>query len=89
MLVRRILCRRWDLTVIRLYKQRYSSQVELTSSRYPGVTRGNFSVLKDKDIQFFESIVSSTNVLQSDLDGYNTDWLKTVRGMLWLVPLFL
>ncbi|XP_067947891.1 D-2-hydroxyglutarate dehydrogenase, mitochondrial-like [Watersipora subatra] len=58
----------------------YSTNVALTTSRYPGLKRKEFGVVVDKDVKFFENIVGAPNVIRSDLDGYNTDWLRTVRG---------
>jgi len=57
-----------------------SNDVTLTKERYPNLSRKEFSPLTDKDVNTFESIVGKGNVLQSDLEFYNTDWLKTVRG---------
>ena len=55
-------------------------EVELTSVRY-NVERGPFSQVTDADISVFERLVPGRVVTgQDDLEGYNTDWLKTVRG---------
>lgn len=54
--------------------------VALTSTRYPHLRRKNFANLSDQDLHEFKAIVGSDNVIQSDLDAYNTDWLKTVKG---------
>lgn len=58
----------------------YSSNVPLTTTRHPNMKRKDFAVLSDKDVAVFESIVGSSNVLRSDLDGYNTDWRKSAKG---------
>lgn len=58
-----------------------SSKVGLTSERYPHLKRGPFASLTDADVSSFERIVSGRLITDpSELDGYNTDWLKTVRG---------
>ena len=55
-------------------------EVELTSVRY-NVERGPFSQVTDADITVFERLVPGRVVTrEDDLEGYNTDWLKTVRG---------
>ncbi|KAK7094001.1 D-2-hydroxyglutarate dehydrogenase, mitochondrial-like [Littorina saxatilis] len=57
------------------------SQVELTSKRYPKLKRGPFATLTDADVSSLERLVSGRVITdKSDLDGYNTDWLRTVRG---------
>ena len=62
-----------------------SSAVPLTTTRYPHIKRKEFAVLSDKDIGHFESVVGNGNVLQKDIDGFNTDWLSTVRGVLYVI----
>ena len=62
-----------------------SSAVPLTTTRYPHIKRKEFAVLSDKDISHFESVVGNGNVLQKDIDGFNTDWLSTVRGVLYVI----
>lgn len=42
--------------------------------------RGQYSVLCDQDLNLFESIVGQKNCQTSDLDPYNTDWLKAYKG---------
>ncbi|XP_060074111.1 D-2-hydroxyglutarate dehydrogenase, mitochondrial-like [Ylistrum balloti] len=62
--------------------------VELTKVRYPNLKRGPFSVLKDTDVQFFERLLSGAGRVLADaseIEGYNTDWLKTCRGCSELV----
>ena len=60
------------------------SQAELTSKRYPTLKRGAFATLTDADVSSLGRLVSGRVITEeSELDGYNTDWLKTVRG--WLV----
>lgn len=68
-----------------LVKRWMSSAVPLTTTRYPNLTRKDFAVINDQDVSHFESIVGSGNVIQGDLDGFNTDWLNTVRGLLFIV----
>lgn len=62
-----------------------SSDVELTSVRYPGVQRGSYSQLSDKHVQHFQSILPKERVItdEDDVAPYNVDWLGMVRG--WCV----
>lgn len=59
-----------------------AEKVELTSVRYPQVVRQKFSKLQDSDLQEFERVVGAGRVLtdEDELEGYNTDWMRTVRG---------
>jgi len=59
-----------------------TSVVPLTAERYQNVKRGNYANLEENDVKFFESILGTNRVLtqEDELNGYNTDWLKTVRG---------
>ncbi|KAK7473304.1 hypothetical protein BaRGS_00035436 [Batillaria attramentaria] len=62
-------------------KRQKSAHVDLTSERYPKLQRGPFATLTDADVTSFERIVSGRVITEpSELDGYNTDWLRTVRG---------
>ncbi|XP_054261644.1 D-2-hydroxyglutarate dehydrogenase, mitochondrial-like [Macrosteles quadrilineatus] len=56
-------------------------EVKLTKDVYK-VKRGNYSVLDDSHIKKFENILSEDRVLTDaeELDSYNTDWIKMVRG---------
>ncbi|XP_013396492.1 D-2-hydroxyglutarate dehydrogenase, mitochondrial isoform X3 [Lingula anatina] len=56
-------------------------ELELTSVRYPHVQRGKYATLTEKDVDFFQKLLPQ-RVLQdpSELDGYNIDWMRTVRG---------
>ena len=52
----------------------YSSEVNsvpLTAERYPSVKRGNFAILEENDVKFFESILGSNRVLtqEDELNG--------------------
>nr|CAD7197965.1 unnamed protein product [Timema douglasi] len=59
-----------------------SSSVELTADRYPDVKRHNFALLDSNHVQFFKSILGQDRVLTDaeELETYNVDWLKMVRG---------
>lgn len=60
---------------------RASSTVALTSSLYTSLSRGPYSAVTDQDIQFFNKVLQGRVITDSDeLETYNTDWLKTVRG---------
>lgn len=57
--------------------------VKLTKDVYK-VKRGEFATLNDKHLQLFENILSKERVLtdSQDVDNYNVDWIKMLRGML-------
>ncbi|KAK4880290.1 hypothetical protein RN001_008436 [Aquatica leii] len=46
------------------------------------VTRGNYNLLKDRHVDFFQSLLGKERVLmdENDLERYNVDWYKQVRG---------
>lgn len=46
------------------------------------VKRGDYATLEGKDIALFESIVGKNHLVQEDLQGYNVDFLRSVRGTL-------
>ena len=56
--------------------------VELTANRYPHLKRGNYAVLSDKHLGFFQSVLSSHQILYdvNDVASYNVDWMCSVRG---------
>lgn len=60
-------------------------KIPYTSDRYPHLKRGDFAILQDYDVEAFKKILPNSGQLLSskddDLSGYNTDWLKTVRGL--------
>lgn len=52
----------------------------LLEDRYP-IKRGKFADLTDKDVAQFESILDKNRVLcGDDTQGYNVDWMRSVRG---------
>ena len=57
--------------------------VESTAVRYPNLKRGNYSKLSEKNVNFFQSILEPHQVITDpyDVNGYNVDWLNTVRGL--------
>lgn len=59
---------------------------ELTQERH-NVKRGNYAVLTDKDVGFFESVVGSNHTIKEkdELQSYNVDFLRSVRGNSQLV----
>lgn len=54
--------------------------VALTTERYPALRRSDYASLTNDDVKFFSDVVGPNNVLEADIEGYNTDWLRTVRG---------
>ncbi|KAL1116714.1 hypothetical protein AAG570_005186 [Ranatra chinensis] len=69
---------------ISLARRYYSGGgVALTADRYPWVTRApHLSRIEDKHVAAFERLLGPSGVIteEEQLDGYNTDWLKMVRG---------
>ena len=61
--------------------------VELTSVRHPSLKRGNYSVVADDDISEFKRLLPGAERVitdPSELQGYNTDWVKNCRGKIGL-----
>lgn len=57
------------------------NEVQLTSTRYPYVKRGQYSQVTDEDIKVFEGLLPSRVVTDvEEIAAYNVDWLKMVRG---------
>lgn len=55
---------------------------ELTSKRYQ-VERGKYNEISEDNIKFFTELLGPHRIIQgeSELEGHNTDWLDTVRGV--------
>ncbi|GLV38637.1 D-2-hydroxyglutaric acid dehydrogenase [Carabus blaptoides fortunei] len=55
---------------------------ELTKDRYPHVHRGDYAELAECHVRHFTNILGDTRVLTdtTDVQGYNVDWIKNVRG---------
>ncbi|XP_052819696.1 D-2-hydroxyglutarate dehydrogenase, mitochondrial-like [Mya arenaria] len=67
----------------RLFHKSTSNAIEFTSVRYPNLKRGQYSNVSDVDIAAFEKILPGAQRVitdASELEGYNTDWIKTCRG---------
>ncbi|XP_032235585.2 D-2-hydroxyglutarate dehydrogenase, mitochondrial isoform X2 [Nematostella vectensis] len=59
----------------------FSSEVELTSIRYPQIKRGAFAEVTDDDVASFEAIIPGRVVIDADnIAPHNVDWMNTVRG---------
>lgn len=56
-------------------------KIKLTKDVYP-VKRGSYATLNNSHIRQFESILSVGRVITdpSEVDSYNVDWIKMVRG---------
>ncbi|XP_059078766.1 D-2-hydroxyglutarate dehydrogenase, mitochondrial-like isoform X2 [Tigriopus californicus] len=56
--------------------------VELTSQRYPDLRRKPFGQVGPSEIARFQAILDSNRVITdpTELDGYNTDWMRISRG---------
>src|SRR5271156_4871677 len=60
--------------------QSFATQQSSSSTK---VQRGSYAKLEDSDVAFFRRILGTTRVLtgaEESLDGYNEDWLKSVKG---------
>ena len=55
--------------------RRLEKDMQLTKNRYR-IKRGDFSEITEEDVDFFRSVLGKEGVLTSDLDVYNTDWLR-------------
>ncbi|KAF3940766.1 hypothetical protein ABW19_dt0207731 [Dactylella cylindrospora] len=69
-----------------------SKEVKFTADNYPNVKRDSrFAQLTQEDVNHFKSILSSTSSVidaqgdPSELDGFNTDWIRKYRGQSKLV----
>jgi len=57
---------------------------ELTSIRYPAVTRGDFGSVTADDTEFFKKFLNSPGQVlteEDDLISYNIDWMGNYRGV--------
>jgi len=57
---------------------------ELTSVRYPNVTRGDFGSLSAADTDFFKKLLNNPGQVLTDDDelmSYNVDWMGNYRGI--------
>lgn len=71
-------------------RRSYETIPSLTKDRYPHVKRGNFNRVTEKDIDFFKSVLGSRVLTEeSDVNGFNVDWLKMVRGKRYYMKLFM
>lgn len=59
----------------------------LTKDRFPEIKRGNYAVLQDADVSFFEKVLNKNQIITDadEVDSYNKDWLNMVCGM-WFIP---
>ena len=48
-----------------------AAAVELTSLRYPGLKRGQFSNVEERDLDHFRAVLGPDNVLTDDLEVVN------------------
>ena len=57
------------------------TQTQLTSERYPNLTRGNFAVLDDSDLKHFENILEPGKIIiecaKLILHNYTISWTNT------------
>ena len=58
---------------------------EFTANANPDLKRGSFAEVTDKDVKFFEDLLSHRVIKgreghNDDLDEYNVDWLHSFRG---------
>lgn len=66
------------------------TSVKLTKDVY-AVKRGNYAVLNETHIRQFEKILGKSRVVTDadELDSFNTDWLKMVRGDIYIYETWL
>ncbi|XP_023221308.1 D-2-hydroxyglutarate dehydrogenase, mitochondrial-like [Centruroides sculpturatus] len=64
------------------YNIRRLSNVELTSLRYPNIKRKTYSKISTSHLENFGKFLGDEGMITSgsDLESYNTDWMKTCRG---------
>lgn len=57
--------------------------VALTSVRYPSVKRKPFASIQQSDLSVFKDVMGQEGVVTDPdiLQSYNTDWLRTCRGI--------
>jgi len=79
-------------TTAEIHKKVPTKVFNYTYDTYPHLTRNpNFNELSPSDIKFFQSILSSNEIIidngnnQDDLLPYNIDWMKKYRGKSRLV----
>ena len=56
---------------------------ELTSTRYPNITRGDFGSLAMADVEYFKKFLNTPGQVlteDDDLLSYNIDWMGNYRG---------
>jgi len=56
---------------------------ELTSIRYPNISRGVYASLTDADVEFFKTFLNNPGQVlteEDDLISYNVDWMGNYRG---------
>ncbi|KAL3861470.1 hypothetical protein ACJMK2_007504 [Sinanodonta woodiana] len=74
---------RFSCRIRHFHIQQKKLAVELTRIRYPNLKRGPYANVCDADISNFEKLLPGHGRVITDvneLDGFNTDWLKTCRG---------
>lgn len=60
---------------------------QLTSVRYPNITRGNFGSITTADVEFFKKFLNSPGQVlteDDDLASYNIDWMGNYRGIIYI-----
>ena len=57
-----------------------TSITHLINKNFATAERGNFKKLEISDIDHFKSILPEDDVLTTDLEFYNTDWLRKYKG---------
>ena len=65
----------------------YASEVNsvpFTADRYPNVKRGNYAILEENDVKFFEAILGKNRVLTQE-DELNGDILLSKKNILFKI----
>ena len=76
------------MTQLQRFARRFASSkaVPPTATTHSYLKRHDFKKLDDGDIAFFRSVLDTPNALaQTDLESFNTDWMRKYRGQSSLV----
>jgi FAD/FMN-containing dehydrogenase len=72
--------------ILNLARRFATKVVPLTASSHSHLKRHDYKQLDDSDITFFRSVLDAPSALsQSDLESFNTDWMRKYRGQSSLV----
>lgn len=59
----------------------FKNTVQLTKDRFPNLKRGSYAVVNSADVNYFKNLLGIHHVITGEeVNSYNEDWLKSVRG---------